>query len=799
MSNCLVMEIPPRLPDASASADVVRQDISSLADVGAGGLEFLPFYLYGLPTSGAVPPTDWNKYGFGTQAFRDIFKVALTETKTKSLVMDFAIGANQGQGLAVELVFGNASVAAGQTFNGPPPTPNINFWVDEGFMADPEKFGPNILKAVIAGRVVSSNGGLDSNHPVQQTVLGESSIVDLTSLSENWTLNWTAPTSNGTHRVIAFYEKYTNQRACKGGVNATNYIGNGSWIVDHFSADGAARTTDFLDQHLINGDVKKLVSQVGNYSWEDSMEQQASLFWTPDFLDNFAARRGYSAIKYLPLFFSTKNQWGQVYPPYNETFIYGQYDSNGESVHITDYRLTLNEGYQDYINHLNLWSRSIGINYSCQPAYNLPLEMLADTPTVAVPELESLGLKNIARYRQFNGPAHLNQMKIISTEVGGESTGAYEQTVPQLLALFRNSFAAGVNMMVVHGSPYSGDYAETTWPGYTPFYYTTTDMWNRKQPAWKHFKDIMDFTARNQLVLQTGTARTDLAFYLYEAPWTGTNSYQPDNLRAQGYTYEYLGPENLLSAHAVVNSSILAPDGPAYKALIFSNATQISFSVIDRINHFAAFNLPVIFIGRLPTDSIGYTANGGLAVSQLLNTTLSQHKSVRQISDSSELSAALEAAGISPRASFTSPSSSWYSFWRSDTKNKQKLVYLFNGGDAKTVDINFTVASNAVPFILDTWTGDQLPLLQYNRTKSGISAPIHLRTNQSFVIAFTQNLEAAAPSVHVESTSGGVVDLLYSQEAGIEVRTTSLATVTLQDGKSFNLNGQAPAPLNLTR
>ena len=101
-----------RLPDASVPVDIVRQDIASAASVGAGGVEFVPFYLYGL-ASGGPPPTDWTEFGFGSPAFKDILKAALKESKDKGLVMDIGQGANQGQGvpatplspgLAVELV-----------------------------------------------------------------------------------------------------------------------------------------------------------------------------------------------------------------------------------------------------------------------------------------------------------------------------------------------------------------------------------------------------------------------------------------------------------------------------------------------------------------------------------------------------------------------------------------------------------------------------------------------------------------------------------------------------------------------
>lgn len=101
-----------RLPDASVSEEILQLDIANISSVGAGGFEFLPFYLYGLvgPEYG---PDSWAEFGYGTPAFKRIFKTAAQAAKAHGLVMDFAIGPNQGQGapavpespgLAIQLV-----------------------------------------------------------------------------------------------------------------------------------------------------------------------------------------------------------------------------------------------------------------------------------------------------------------------------------------------------------------------------------------------------------------------------------------------------------------------------------------------------------------------------------------------------------------------------------------------------------------------------------------------------------------------------------------------------------------------
>lgn len=65
---------------------------------------------------------------------------------------------------------------------------------------------------------------------------------------------------------MAWYERYTNQRSVNGGKNPANYVQNGSWIVDHFSAAGSRRMTDFYDDFIIpEQSDKELLGRTGNF------------------------------------------------------------------------------------------------------------------------------------------------------------------------------------------------------------------------------------------------------------------------------------------------------------------------------------------------------------------------------------------------------------------------------------------------------------------------------------------------------------------------------------------------------
>lgn len=157
-----------------------------------------------------------------------------------------------------------------------------------------------------------------------------------------------------------------------------------------------------------------------------------------------------------------------------------------------------------------------------------------------IPELESLEFSaNINLYRQFTGAAHLAGRNVISTEVGAVLGGAYKVRVPELKTLFDGSFTAGVNTMVIHGYAYGGEYVNTTWPGYTPFQYTYAEMWNFRQPAWQHLDDLMEYSARNSMVMRLGVPKVDIAFYYFEIPYKfGDVIYPGRDMNEHGRPYK---------------------------------------------------------------------------------------------------------------------------------------------------------------------------------------------------------------------------------------------------------------------
>ncbi|KAK1637679.1 hypothetical protein BDP81DRAFT_393375 [Colletotrichum phormii] len=762
------------LPDAEVDIEAVTRDVAEIASVGAGGLEFLPYYQFHSPSA------NWSTYGYGTNASRAVFRAAMEAAADDDLLFDFSIGANQGQGvpsepesvgLALELAYVNITVSPGHAFNGTlplstqPASPSLHL-----FMHPCEEFGQQILSFVLAVEETPA-----SNASSTAVKLGR--VIDITASVDSFTrsVSRTPPEdSQNTWRIMAWYTRYTNQRSIDGAPDATTWVQNGSWVTDHFSAAGAKKLTGFFDDYIVSEEQdRELLARVGKYAWEDSMEMDTALWWTHNFADTFREQRGYDIATCLPFLIQRENYWAAQNLPYGESFLS---DSNSTLVSRCndDYRLTLQHGYEEYIRATSEWAHERGLEYSNQPAYNLPLNMLDSIPLVAAPEGESLGFKDSpSLYRHLSGPAHMARNPVVSSEAGAVSGASYTQTIPDLLLIVRRGLAGGVSMNVFHEYAYSGAYAQTTWPGYTVFSYTFTDVWGPRMPSWRSqhgdngtgdgfMADAMAYVARNQFISQIGAARVDLAFYQYAAPFAKL-VYDSDNLEKLGFTYDYLGPASFSSSNAVVSKDgVLAPGGPAYKALIFANQTKLTAEMAAQTMAFAEAGLPIFVVGSAEFQSVG--AHGVDSVPKIMATVL-EMEGVRMLASVEELPAALAALDTRPRVEFSGESGveKWYSFSRSTE-------------DAEVVFLT--------PYVLDAWTGSASPLLRYTVEENNMIVPVTLAANQTTILVFSNQTSSAAddhntsilprpPSTHITSTSGALSALLYTTTQDPTTNTTT--------------------------
>ncbi|KAL2835883.1 hypothetical protein BJX68DRAFT_273689 [Aspergillus pseudodeflectus] len=782
------------LPDASVDPDVVRDDLRQMAAVGAGGFELLPYFELG------DDPSHWGEFGYGTEAYRRIFRVAMETAKEEGLLMDFAVAANQGQGvpaapgtegLAMHLTYSNVTVAPGQTFSGSLPLsrqpPN-----ERKFMHPLEEFGEQSLTAVLAIEVLPDDNTTARQYKKIDRIINLTDQVAAVSRSLTWTAPETVP--GATWQIMAWYERHTNQRSIDGGPEAQTYVQNGSWIVDHFSAAGARRMTDFFDTHVVpEQSDRDLLAAVGKYAWEDSMEMHSTVWWTRGFDSDFLHALGYDIRPCLPLLLVRENSWAQLSTPYGVGFE-SVNASRGDACN-HDYRSVLQAKYEEYVQAHVRWARLRGLEYSNQPAYNLPLSMVDSSRLLDAPEGENLGfIESIDAYRHMSGPSHFRSNPVTSSELGAvRGTVAYSQTLSRLLYSFHRGLAGGISMNVLHGFPYGGPFRNTTWPGVTIFHFLFPEMWGPRQPTWRVFPDLLAYMARSQYILQAGTARVDLAIYADDAPWTLSSGYQSANLQEAGFTYDYIGPALLGSNLAITRESILVPDGPAYKALIISNTTTIESATVTKLLKLAHDGLHIFLIGDFGVDR---DAMGPLFQRDFPR--------VSRLASSNALPKALKDAGIIPNAAPSSSDSAagWYSFWRST--DEAEIAWFYNDGvnddtPSRTVDISFSGMANKMPVLLDAWSGQGTPLHYFKRGETDMVIPLTLAANETKIIAFIKNRGNRGPKSHITEFSGAIAAFFSppvdeSQDATFALLSSGAASVTLSNGTEVHFEASVPEP-----
>lgn len=636
-------------------------------------------------------------------------------------------------------------------------------------------------------------------------MLRSDSLTDQTNkVQGNGTVNLDFNATGADYRLFAYYQYQDLAKNLDIQANTTGTIfDNGSYTVDHFSARGAQTTIDFWEKHILNDtETKQLLSEVGKYAWEDSLEIKSNISWTPSLPERFRQLNGHDLRKYLPLVQFGNNNPG-VQPSYPGDLACVLDSEDAGKGFVNDYRKVLAQGYQDYLKTLTSWAEGLGLEYSAQVSYNLPLDMESSVEYVNAPECESLAFNdNIDSYRQFAGVANVAQKQVISNEMGADLRKAFKLTVSHLLWQINNAFAGGVNQVVLHGQTYTGNYFDTTWPGYTAFFMLFSESYNDKQPAWLHsYPETIAYASRNQYILHHGQPRTDVAFFNKASvtdPQVGT-VYSGDDLIDAGYTYTYLSPENFNMSNARVANGILAPESPAYKAMVITSEQNVTLDSVKQLQEFAQDGLPIILSGGLPGYYASSNAVEGKAVSSALQN-LKNTKNVYNVG-AHEIAQKLTDLNLAPRVRVQT-NGTWYPVFRAD--DTTDYVYIFSTASSVSSG-SITVQTTKTPYFFDSWSGKRAPVLNYQVQNGTLSIPLRLASNQTVVVAFSNELasEIDTPSAYAVNLPSNILGYNYTKTHGLALHVapstqSSTPTVEFSDGKLHSLPRTSATPFKLS-
>ncbi len=766
--------------------------VSQMAAAGAGGVEFNQVSLGAAQYVAALH--DWTNDSWAA-AMKATFDAGVDE----GLQVDhiYAPGwsagtttvSPDGPGSDKKIAFARALVPAGSAFAGAVPAPAL-----------PNGVTRRELQAVVAYRCQDACAEA-------VPLLVADSAVDLTGQVVGGTLDWTAPASpaGATWAVVGSWMTGTGHTVFLAGTARTTYL------VDHFSKAGIDAIRDFWEDVVLTPELEASIEAAGGSMFFDSLELNSSgaqvLHWTPDFLAEFEARRGYSLVPYLPVVAVTD-------PAYDFP------GELGDRVR-EDYRTTLSELFRD--NHLLPlagWAHERGLTLRGQPYSSWgpsPFDMQ-----------ELAGLLDVAEGedRSFTSGSDVNRLEnrssdvwralassvaqaghtLLSTECCAEGA-AHRYPRETLVSHVNQQMVNGVNLVVWHGWGDQTPGAARTWPGFSLFNGGVADAYGPVSPTWADDATVNDYVARLQTVLRRGLLRDDVAIYRQGGGHsrdgsTGDLYFVDQSLAHAGYTYGFMGRTQVADEAASVQHGRLLSGSLGYRAFVLNNTPNVNYeTTLDlatarRILSWARDGLPVVVVGETPQRVRGLAPGQDARLQRVLGR-LAGQPTVTQVGTEAEVAAALRAAGVRPAAEYADPvpllgirrqtrDSDFYFFWNDSDQRTTARVRLTGEGR---------------PYRYDPWTGRVTPVAEFTRTRNGVSTEISASSGNGVLVAVTNGnsdtRKLAVPRVWATSTTA---DEVVADGGHLEVRSDHGGTfrTTLSDGRAvLSRIGAVPAATTL--
>ncbi|MEV0404108.1 glycosyl hydrolase [Actinoallomurus sp. NPDC050550] len=778
-------------PDGNVDPAEIRREVDQIADAGFGGAEIAAVH-HSIADKSVL---DAAGHGWGSPAWVDAVEAALDQARRRGVTIDLTIGpawpaavptiTPDGPAAVKELAYGSATVAAGATYDGPVPAPAI---------APAATVTAQKLLLVQAARVDAANSTR------KETGLDLASVQDLTGRIADGRLSWTAP-SDGSWVVIAHWERGSGQTPESG-----PHTSPAAYVVDHFSAAGTRAVTDYWESHILTQDVRRLIRRAGATLFEDSIEiETKALQWTPDLPAEFARRKGYALAPYLPAIVQKSG---------NQVFAY----EAAPTRHVRhDFWDVVSQLFNEHhVTALKKWAHSIGLDLRAQP-YGLQTDAIASAAILDVPEGESIGFKNLDDWRCLAGGRDMAGTTVLSGEIGAYNGGAYNTTWKRFLLTVGGAYAAGLNRAVIHGFSYATA-PGVKWPGFaafTPYNGTIgySESWGPRQPTWEHAEDISGYLSRVHQVLQSGTARADVAIFRqtgYTATGIGASWFTASGVPL-GWTHQFLSEPLLALPNATVSGGRLAPDGPRYKAIFvegdFFAGSECTLTVFAaaRLLRYAKAGLPIVLLGdwSAPTvPGLGSDAENGRLRAVVAD--LVKEPNVRVVGDKANVPAALADLGVAPDVTYAQSSTLLNAHRHDDGVD---YYYLCNGRHAETVKppvaaidhaVSFTrTVEDAVPYALDPWTGSAERIATYAEDGDRVTVRVALQPGQATVVALARpgRFGSGGGRAHVTNTEAAEARFA---DGDLVIRATVAGTyaTTLSTGRIVRTTvADVPAPI----
>ncbi|HEY0746419.1 MAG TPA: glycosyl hydrolase [Steroidobacteraceae bacterium] len=562
----------------------------------------------------------------------------------------------------------------------------------------------------------------------RDAVIPLSSVVDLTDqLDAQGRLRWNAPPGRWT--VLRLGWSLTGQ------TNGPAQTQDTGLEVDKLDAQ---RVRDYVEHYLsIYRDAmqdslgKDSVGSLLTDSWEAGVQN-----WTPTLLAQFKARRGYDPLPYLPVLV------GRVVA-----------DAATSERFLWDFHRTLEEALAE--NHYGVIAQVLhehGMRYYTEAQGDTPraigdgmaIKSRADIPTAeywyrafaTAPGQPSLQ----ADLREAASAAHIYGKPIAAAEsltvAAGTDPWAFSPAMLKTVA--DEIFASGINRILLHESHHQPLLHEA--PGLTlgffGQFFTRNDTWAEDAAPW------IDYLARTSYLLQQGDFAADvLYFYGEERNLTEIYLDRFDLEVPEGYGYDYVNAEALLSLVSQRDGTVRAPSGLRYRMVyVPPYVTRYSLPILRKLRELVASG--AVVVATRPTGGLGILSSDDevSALTEELWGPVGAPTGVRRFGQGrlyaqSDLSTALDAEAIAAdvAAEPCQPQCRIRSVHRRTPE--ADIYFLLNKDDGpRATRMTFRVG-NRVPELWRADTGRTEPLAS-QRTAHGVAVPLVFGAHEAFFVVF---------------------------------------------------------------
>ncbi len=509
-------------PGNVVDADELVREMALFAAQGFGGVEIQAIGADVSETDKADPR--WGEHGWDSPAFYANVRAVLDAASGLDMGVDLTAGSGWPSGgphVGLQdgmqsLVHGEHIVTGPTHYSAALPAPRmpvhwrvlswLNLFMPMGFFAADEAE----LLTVVASRVTADGRSSNPLDIRDQVALQQGSGIVLDGhITDEGVLQWQVP--EGEWAITAFYR-------VPGGETGMAALPQATYVVDHFDADRINAHYNYLFRPETG--LQDYFGAPLRAVFNDSFEFKEERLWPRRQFEAFEQQFGYDPRPHLPAVVQTGHDfalfhWAKVEATHE--YALGESGRRFEQ----DWEHGVSEAFiERFIDGSRRWSEAHGLATRTQ-AYGFEFDLIKAAGHTSIPETEQQGGSMLFMKMPSSG-AWLYGRPLVTAESFIHKRRAWMSTPAKVKAQAQQLFAAGVNQLIYHGSPYqvrepvARGYIEDGWYPFATAAFS--EDFSEQHPHWQQLPQVNTYIARQQYLLRLGEPEVDVLVYY---PWLG--------------------------------------------------------------------------------------------------------------------------------------------------------------------------------------------------------------------------------------------------------------------------------------